>query len=201
MRDSKFKSNDNVKVVVRVRPPLARELEGDIFISTVQVHEDRKRIQLFEYYHLDSLSSNDLEVYIDNPSNYLKHEFTFDHVYDDEAEQSEIYNTTARLSVCSALEGYNATIFAYGQTGTGKTYTMEGFKYNLHDEERGIIPRAIEDIFKYIQSCEDEETKFMVRASYIQIYNESISDLLRSEKTNLQIREDCRKGVYIEGVS
>ena len=136
-----------------------------------------------------------------NPSNYLIHQFTFDHVYDDNVKQSQIYNTTARLSVCSALEGYNATIFAYGQTGTGKTYTMEGFKYNLHDEERGIIPRAIEDIFKYIQSCEDEETKFMVRASYIQIYNESISDLLRSEKTNLQIREDCRKGVYIEGVS
>ena len=79
----------------------------------------------------------------------------------------------------SALEGYNATIFAYGQTGTGKTFTMEGFKYNLHDEQRGIIPRAIEDIFRYIQSCEDEETKFMVRASYIQIYNEVISDLLR----------------------
>jgi kinesin family protein 3/17 len=48
---------------------------------------------------------------------------------------------------------------------------MEGFKYNLHDDERGIIPRAIEDIFRYIQGCEDEETKFMVRASYIQIYN------------------------------
>jgi kinesin family protein 3/17 len=145
----------------------------------VQVHNDKKRIQLFEYYHLDSLNPDDLEAYIDNPSNYLKHEFTFDHVYDDEAEQSDIYNTTARLSVCSALEGYNATIFAYGQTGTGKTYTMEGFKYNLHDEERGIIPRAIEDIFRYIQGCEDEETKFMVRASYIQIYNEVISDLLR----------------------
>ena len=64
---------------------------------------------------------------------------------------------TARLSVCSALEGYNATIFAYGQTCTGKTYTMEGFRYNMHDDERGIVPRAVEDIFRYIQSCEDED--------------------------------------------
>ena len=80
---------------------------------------------------------------------------------------------------------------------------MEGFKYNFYDEQRGIIPRAIEDIFKYIQSCqdEDEDTKFMVRASYIQIYNEVISDLLRHEKNNLQIREDTKKGVFVEGVS
>lgn len=73
MRESKVKTNDNVRVVVRVRPPLTRELEGEIFISTVQVHADKKRIQLFEYYHLDSLNPDDLEVYIDNPSNYLKH--------------------------------------------------------------------------------------------------------------------------------
>ena len=80
---------------------------------------------------------------------------------------------------------------------------MEGFKYNLYDEQRGIIPRAIEDIFKYIQSCQDEEEdiKFMVRASYIQIYNEVISDLLRHEKNNLQIREDTKKGVFVDGAS
>lgn len=71
-----------------------------------------------------------------------------------------MYENTARLSVCSALEGYNATIFAYGQTGTGKTYTMEGFRYNMIDDERGIVPRAVEDIFRYIQSCEDEDVIF-----------------------------------------
>ena len=54
----------------------------------------------------------------------------------------------------------NATIFAYGQTGTGKTFTMEGFKYSMTDEARGIIPRAIEDIFRFIESCEDEEVLF-----------------------------------------
>jgi kinesin family protein 3/17 len=51
----------------------------------------------------------------------------------------------------SVLEGYNATILAYGQTGTGKTHTMEGFKYNAGDPQRGIVPRSMEEIFKYIQ--------------------------------------------------
>lgn len=57
----------------------------------------------------------------------------------------------------STLEGFNATIMAYGQTGTGKTYTMEGFKYNCHDPQRGIIPRSIEEIFKYIQNSSNEK--------------------------------------------
>lgn len=56
---------------------------------------------------------------------------------------------------------------AYGQTGTGKTFTMEGFKYNCHDPQRGIIPRAIEEIFKYISNCSNESTTFMVRVSYL----------------------------------
>ena len=157
-------------------------------MSTVQVHKGHQKIQLFEYYNMESLTEDMLETYIDNPYNYTKHEFTFDYVYDDDAPQEEIYEHTAKLSVASALEGYNATIFAYGQTGTGKTFTMEGFRYNMHDPQRGIIPRAIEDIFRYIESVQDEETTFMVRASYIQIYNEVISDLLRNEKKTLQIR-------------
>lgn len=67
------------------------------------------------------------------------------------------------------LQGYNASIVAYGQTGTGKTYTMEGERTG---EERGIIPRAIEDVFRYIQRDTGERCKFLVRASYLQIYNE-----------------------------
>lgn len=64
------------------------------------------------------------------------------------------------------LEGYNATIFAYGQTGTGKTFTMEGFKSQT-DPSRGIIPRSMEEIFTYIQSESSDHSKFMVRASYL----------------------------------
>ncbi len=103
----------------------------------------------------------------------------------------------------SVLEGYNATIFAYGQTGTGKTYTMEGFKYSNTDPSRGIIPRSVEEIFDYIQSDVSDSIKFMVRASYLQIYNETISDLLKTERSSLTIREDPKnkKGIFVEGLS
>ena len=132
-----------MKVVVRVRPPLARELDGEIFVSTVQIHPKHRSLQIFEYYNLDTVSSHNLEDYLDNPHNFAKHDFTFDYIYGEDDSQEEVYENTAKLSVCSALEGYNSTIFAYGQTGTGKTYTMEGFKYNMFDDERGITPRAI----------------------------------------------------------
>ena len=99
------------------------------------------------------------------------------------------------------LEGYNATILAYGQTGTGKTHTMEGFKYSAGDPHRGIVPRSMEEIFKFIQMQSNSSTTFMVRASYLQIYNEVISDLLKVERTSLSIREDKKKGVFVEGLS
>ena len=75
---------------------------------------------------------------------------------------------------------------------------MEGFTYNNKDPERGIIQRTIEDIFYFIESTSNENTKFIIRASYLQIYNENISDLLKPEKKNLQIREDKKKGIYVK---
>lgn len=99
------------------------------------------------------------------------------------------------------LQGYNATILAYGQTGTGKTHTMEGFKYNSQDPHRGIIPRCMEEIFAYIENSSNSRTTFMVRAAYLQIYNETVSDLLRTDRTGLQIREDRKRGVFVEGLS
>jgi DNA replication protein DnaC len=126
-------------------------------MSTVEVDQTKTKLKLFEYHNYEGLGPEDFEHYMENPNNYRISCFTFDRIYDDESTQEEVYTETARLSVCSALEGYNATIMAYGQTGTGKTFTMEGFRYNMLDEQRGIIPRAVEDIFKYIQSCDDEQ--------------------------------------------
>ena len=88
-----------------------------------------------------------------------------------DASQQEVYDNTARGVVDSSLAGYNATIFAYGQTGTGKTYTMEG--YNSREgqvavEDRGIIPRAIEQIFSHIGDHASPRMRFLVRASYLQ---------------------------------
>ena len=129
------------------------------------------------------------------------HRFTFDYVFDLDSSQEDIYKNCARSTVLSMLEGYNSTIFAYGQTGTGKTYTMEGFTFNSIDSNRGIIPRSIDEIFEYIENLSSSGIKFMVRASYLQIYNENISDLLKTDKTNLVIREEKKKGVYVEGLS
>lgn len=193
--------NTNFKVVIRVRPPLPRELAGDIpFQNIVAVDEREQCITVSE--NLDAVLDDDGQV-VANPGPYATHSFVFDYVYDQSCTQKKVYETTARTVVASALQGYNATIFAYGQTGTGKTYTMEGF--NGHGsgsiEARGIIPRAIEQIFGHIQKYAGPRMRFLVRASYLQIYNEQISDLLKPERNHLHIREDKRRGVFVEGLS
>jgi hypothetical protein len=86
-----------------------------------------------------------------NPHLCIWQSYSFDYVYDQDSTQEVVYQTTAKPAVQSVLEGYNATILAYGQTGTGKTHTMEGFKYNGSDPSRGIVPRSMEEIFHYIQ--------------------------------------------------
>jgi hypothetical protein len=79
---------------------------------------------------------------------------------------------------------------------------MEGFNCSSADSARGIIPRAVEEIFNHIQSEVQDNNKFMVRASYLQIYNDTISDLLKPERSSLAIREDAKKkGVFVEGLS
>jgi kinesin family protein 3/17 len=97
------------------------------------------------------------------------------------------------------LEGYNGTIFAYGQTGTGKTHTMSGLENN--EDEKGIMPRAFEDIFKNIK-LDSNETQFLVRASYLEIYNEEIRDLLsKNPKNRLELHEKPDSGVYVKDLS
>ena len=94
------------------------------------------------------------------------------------------------------LEGYNGTIFAYGQTGCGKSFSMQG----IHDPptQRGIIPRSFEHIFEAIDASEN--MKYLVHASYLEIYNEEIRDLLGTDaKKKLDLKEHPDKGVYVPG--
>ena len=88
--------------------------------------------------------------------------FTFDNTYDESNSQEYIYQQTAARIVDSVLEGFNGTVFAYGQTGTGKTFTMEGV--NDPPELKGIIPRAFEQIFESIAKRGGEQTEYLVRA-------------------------------------
>lgn len=219
----------NFKVVIRVRPPLPRELHGDHpFQNVIGVDLSGHVLTVSENLSAlatsggngggggdtngddgDAGNANGMVLTAPSPSAaYGHHVFSFDHVYDQHCTQRAVYENTAKAVVESSLEGYNATIFAYGQTGTGKTYTMEGFNSSGSSsssanavEGRGIIPRAIEQIFLHIQANVSARLRFLVRASYLQIYNESISDLLKPERANLTIREDKKRGVFVEGLS
>ncbi|KAI9009638.1 P-loop containing nucleoside triphosphate hydrolase protein [Gaertneriomyces semiglobifer] len=121
--------------------------------------------------------------------------FTFDSVFDWESTQQEVYNMTARPIVEGVLAGYNGTIFAYGQTGTGKTFSMEGIRDV--PELRGIIPNAFEHIFAEISMAE-KSTQFLVRASYLEIYNEDIRDLLNPKAGKLEVKERADIGIYVK---
>uniref|UniRef100_F7D4R3 Kinesin-like protein KIF17 n=1 Tax=Callithrix jacchus TaxID=9483 RepID=F7D4R3_CALJA len=125
-------------------------------------------------------------------------QFTFDGAYHVDHVTEQIYNEIAYPLVEGVTEGYNGTIFAYGQTGSGKSFTMQG----LPDppSQRGIIPRAFEHVFESVQCAEN--TKFLVRASYLEIYNEDVRDLLGADtKQRLELKEHPEKGVYVKGLS
>ena len=197
-------SNDNMRVAIRIRPALSREIEKDLpFRSIVITSKENKTCSLVEYIGAELDEAGRQKEWIQSPQMFQLHRFTFDEVFDIDSSQEEVYSLTAKPAVLSVLEGYNSTIFAYGQTGTGKTFTMEGFTYDNMDSKRGIIPRTIEDIFQYIESNSNRDTKFIIRAAYLQIYNEMISDLLKPNSTNknLNIREDKKKGLYVEHLS
>ena len=97
-------------------------------------------------------------------NNQIKYQqFFFDHVFGKNTSQQEIYNKTTKPLLESIIEGFNATVFAYGATGSGKTYTMLGNSQN----ERGIMPRAVSDLFKILQKKKNKE--FRIQVSYIEI--------------------------------
>ncbi|KAF0036495.1 hypothetical protein F2P81_011807 [Scophthalmus maximus] len=124
--------------------------------------------------------------------------FTFDSVYDWNSKQIDLYDETFRPLVDSVLLGFNGTIFAYGQTGTGKTYTMEGVRND--PERRGVIPNSFEHIFTHISRSQNQQ--YLVRASYLEIYQEEIKDLLSKDQSHrLELRERPDTGVYVKDLS
>lgn len=96
------------------------------------------------------------------------------------------------------MEGFNGTIFAYGQTSSGKTHTMQGVIDDV--ELRGIVPRMVKTVFNRIENS-SENMEFAVKVSFCEIYNERIKDLLDPKKDNLKIHEEKQKGVYIQDVT
>ncbi|XP_055341891.1 kinesin heavy chain-like [Paramacrobiotus metropolitanus] len=124
--------------------------------------------------------------------------FNFDRVFHPKSAQAKVYAETARQIVVDVLSGYNGTIFAYGQTSSGKTHTMEGV---LGDpDNQGIIPRIVQDIFSHIYSM-DENLEFHIKVSYFEIYMDKIRDLLDVSKSNLVVHEDKNRVPYVKGVT
>ncbi|CAL8323705.1 unnamed protein product [Merluccius merluccius] len=160
----------NIKVLCRFRPLNQSEiLRGDQFIPKFQ---------------------GDDTVSVGGKS------YAFDRVFPTNTTQEQVYNTCAKQIVKDVLGGYNGTIFAYGQTASGKTHTMEG---KLHDpHQMGIIPRIAEDIFNHIFAM-DENLEFHIKVSYFEIYMDKIRDLLDVTKTNLAVHEDKNRVPFVKG--
>lgn len=125
--------------------------------------------------------------------------FSFDGVFNQTSTQNQVFEEIGVPLVESVLEGFNSTLFVYGQTSSGKTHTMQG--PDIYDSEmKGIIPRSIEYLFKGIKNSL-VSVEFLVKVSIFEIYMEKIRDLLDVERRDLRIREDHIKGIYIQNIS
>ncbi|XP_040001792.1 kinesin-like protein KIF21A isoform X2 [Xiphias gladius] len=143
--------------------------------------------------------------------------FTYDCVFDMDTQQETIYTHCTERLIEGCFEGYNATIFAYGQTGSGKTYTMgTGFDVTIGGDELGIIPRAVNHLFRGIEERRQAATEqgrpvpeFKINAQFLELYNEEVLDLFdstrdieaRKQKSNIKIHEDTNGGIYTVGVT
>ncbi|XP_075703559.1 kinesin-like protein KIF3C isoform X2 [Rhinoderma darwinii] len=179
---SKTKSSEALKVVVRCRPINRKEeaagynriLSMDVKLGQVTIRSPRAN------------------------AGELPKTFTFDAVYDASSKQADLYDETVRPLIDSVLQGFNGTIFAYGQTGTGKTYTMQGLW--VETEKKGVIPNSFDHIFTHISRSQNQQ--YLVRASYLEIYQEEIRDLLCKDQTKkLELKENPESGVYIKDLS
>lgn len=182
-RESRGKNADdgdcrkNIQVVCRIKPLASREKDS-FEVSSIEVLNDRKTVRI---------------------KSQLESAFAFDQVYPPETSQKQLFESIGLPTVKSVLEGFNGTILAYGQTSSGKTYTMVG--QDISDPlTKGLIPRISKTIFEEIQESE-QELEFSVKVSFCEIYLEKIRDLLNPRKTNLKISEDKTRGVFIKDLS
>lgn len=182
--------NQHIQVFVRCRPPNAMEKRNG-FVRAVEVVPEKKEILV-----------NDRVI----PERTLRKSFTFDKVFGPDAKQIDVYRAVMEPTIAEVMMGYNCTVFAYGQTGTGKTFTMEGDRSNVNlgwadDPLAGIIPRTLQQLFEELQS---QDLEFTIKVSFLELYNEELFDLLSAHEdtSRMKIYEDSsRKGsVIIQGL-
>lgn len=175
-------SSESVKVVARCRPLLPNEEKS----QCIRVDSSKNEIVLTK-----------------GPEFGQEHDkvFTFDEVIEPQSSQQSVYESSAFHLIENVMEGFNGTVFAYGQTSSGKTFTMMGYPPEDPDL-KGIIPRCFSHIISVI-SAASQEKKFMVRCSFIEIYNEEIYDLLKIDKksTKLDVRHSPSTGFFVKDMT
>lgn len=194
---------ENIQVTLRIRPLHPKELQiGESCIWTLDP------------------SNSKIEI---KPQNipqkapaFARSVFSFDEHYISESSNKEIYQKSIKPLILTSLDGINTTIFMYGQTGSGKTYTILGDKQFLTEnigemfidrnkKELGILLLSINELFERIRK--DEEKTYMIKCSYIEIYNDNVFDLLKPMQqnafasNNITINEDTNKEFFLKGVT
>ncbi|ESW14365.1 hypothetical protein PHAVU_008G274700 [Phaseolus vulgaris] len=172
----------SVKVVVRIRPTNNNGMEGDRTVKKVSS---------------DTLCVGDRQ-------------FTFDSVFDSNTNQEDIFQSVGVPLVKNALDGYNTSILSYGQSGSGKTYTMWGPPSAMFEEpspqsHKGIVPRIFQMLFTELdreeQASDEKQFNYQCRCSFLEIYNEQIGDLLDPTQRNLEMKDDSKNALYIENLT
>lgn len=181
--------SENIRVACRIRPPSAREqaeatsLGLERCVLTPEGSDERSVIQVG------------------------KAQFTFDYIAGEASTQEELFEVVGRPMAQAVMHGYNGTVLAYGQTGSGKTHTLFGADGNKDASEgRGVVPRCLEFIFGALEAMSREsapadEFKSLCKCTFTEIYNERVYDLLDSGCPMVTVREDLKRGVFIDGLT
>ena len=194
----KFNKN-NIIIAVRVRPLNEKELE----YSNYKILLNNNNKEILTYIEIDTLTSSpEGTIYIGDDRNivvtkYHTKEFEFDFVFDESTTQDEVYTNTTKMLLDNIMHGYNSTVFAYGATGSGKTYTMVG-----NDDSPGLMIKAIQDLFEKVKEQQMNDKYYTIKLSYIEVFNETLKDLLIDKQTQmLDIRDSPDKGTIIIGAT
>ena len=176
------KESYNILVAVRIRPLNQKE---ELISTEETISVENKNTILLK----------DPNNYINTNNIRTKEQFlTFDYVFDKNETQENIFTNTTKFLINGIVNGYNATVFAYGATGAGKTYTMLG-----NDDNPGIMPYTLKELFNEIKLYPEKE--FKIKLWYLEIYNENIRDLLVNHSENLELREDPIRGLIVNGIT
>ena len=205
MTAAKAEKDENIKVLMRIRPPSRTELANGSYRKAVFVSEDGRGAYLSNCGHQDASKT-----------------FSYDNVVDEETSQEKVFDLVGKPLADAFLNGYHCNLLAYGQTGAGKTYTMQGKdetdgdcgngeKTSEGDDDsssRGLLPRVLEYVFSDLERKKVEHAEkslgyaYSAKVSHLEIYNEVIFDLLdQTEDKSITVREDTKKGVMVDGWS